>query len=273
MRVSTKISVITPSYNQAQYLPVCLRSVANQSYSNIEHIILDGGSTDGTLAILEQFQKSDERIKFTSGPDGGQGDAVNKGFALASGDVIAWINSDDYYWDEGVFSYIADFFDKNPDVDVVYGGMGYVDSSGFLKHIRIPPEYNYNLLTRISYIGNTNTFYRRKVIDRHLVDDQYHYVIDHEYMLRITKDFSACRTKRMIACFRVHPEAKTQTMSLNDKNIERLSRDNYHSIDIGLRFKISVFWSRIFYRFSLLYTDWRLLKNFRDNPPFAEFLK
>jgi len=273
MSATSKISVITPSYNQAEYLPVCLRSVANQSYVNVEHIILDGGSTDGTQAILEQFQKLDERIKFSSGPDGGQGDAVNKGFAKASGDIIAWINSDDYYWDENVFSYIVEFFDKNPSVDIIYGGMGYVDSSDFLMHIRIPPKYNYGLLTRISYIGNTNTFYRKKVINQHILNDQYHYVIDHEYMLRITKDFTAFRTKRMIACFRVHPEAKTQTMSLEKKNIERLSRDNYHSINTGLKFKIFVFWSRIFYRFSLLYTDWKFLKKFRDNAPFDAFIK
>ena len=110
MSTSTKVSVITPSYNQAEYLPVCLRSVANQSYANVEHIILDGGSTDGTQAILEQFQQSDERLKFSSGPDGGQGDAVNKGFAQASGDIIAWINSDDYYWDENVFYLYSRFF-------------------------------------------------------------------------------------------------------------------------------------------------------------------
>jgi len=273
MMTGPKISVVTPSYNQAEYLETCLRSVANQSYSNVEHIILDGGSTDGSQAILGQFQQSDERLKFSSGPDGGLGDAVNKGFAQANGDIIAWINSDDYYWDENVFSYIVDFFDKNPNVDIIYGGMGYVDSFDCLTHIRIPPKYNYGLLTRISYIGNTNTFYRRKVIDRHILNDQYHYVIDHEYMLRITKDFIAFRTKRMIACFRVHPDATTQTMSLEKKNVERLSRNNDHSINTGLKFKLLVFFSRIFYRFSLLYSDWRFLKKFNDNAPFSAFIK
>ena len=196
MMIGPKISIVTPSYNQAEYLETCLRSVSNQSYDNVEHIILDGGSTDGSQAILSKFQQSDERLKFTSGPDGGLGDAVNKGFAQATGDIIAWLNSDDYYWDEGIFSYIVDFFERNPKVDIVYGGMGYVDSCDRLTHIRIPPKYNYGLLTRISYIGNTNTFYRRKVIDRHILNDQYHYVIDHEYFLRITKDFNAFRTKK-----------------------------------------------------------------------------
>ena len=146
-------------------------------------------------------------------------------------------------------------------------------SSDCLTHIRIPPKYNYGLLTRISYIGNTNTFYRKKVIDRHILNDHYHYVIDHEYMLRITKDFIAFRTKRMIACFRVHPGATTQTMSLEKKNVERLSRNNYHSINTGLKFKLLVFLSRIFYRFSLLYTDWKFLKKFNDNAPFSAFIK
>ena len=79
--------------------------------------------------------------------------------------------------------------------------MAYIDSNDELQHVRIPPKYSYKKLTRIAYIENTNTFLRKKVVDKHLINQDYHYVIDHEYMLRVTKEFKASRTKRMLACF------------------------------------------------------------------------
>ena len=267
-----KISVITPSFNQEDYLSVCLKSVSLQSYKNVEHIVVDGGSTDKSLKILEDFQKEDSRMVFSSEPDSGQGDAVNKGFNKADGDIIAWINSDDYYFDSGVFQFVVDFFKLNPSIDIVYGGMAYVDSDDNLQHIRIPPVYNYSLLTRISYIGNTNTFYRRKVIEKHILDEKYHFVIDHEYMLRITKDFKAYRIKRMIACFRVHPEAKTQTLSVKSKDVERHRRDMFHNINPGLAYKALQLWDRSLYRVNLAYTDWRFVKYWKKSSPYKLFL-
>jgi len=268
-----KISVVTPSYNQAPYLRTCLKSVSMQTYTDIEHIVIDGGSTDESVHVLEEFKKKDNRITFLSEADTGQGDAVNKGFAKVNGDIVAWINSDDYYFDKGVFQFVADFFNSNPNIDIIYGGMAYVDSHDNLQHIRIPPAYSYSLLTRISYIGNTNAFFRRKVIDRHILDDKYHFVIDHEYMLRITKDFKAFRTKRMIACFRVHPEAKTQVLSDKSKDIERDRRDLFHDINRGFVHKVLQFWSRVLYRLSLVYTDWKFLKRWKNSPPYKAFIK
>jgi len=268
-----KISVITPSYNQASFLPICLKSVIMQTYTDIEHIVIDGGSTDKSVNILEEFQQKDSRVTFLSEADSGQGDAVNKGFAKASGDIVAWLNSDDYYFDESVFQFVADFFKLNPNIDIVYGGMAYVDSHDNLQHIRIPPAYNYSLLTRISYIGNTNTFFRKKVIERHMIDDKYHFVIDHEYMMRITKEFKAFRVNRMIACFRVHPEAKTQTLSDNSKDVERRRRDSFHNINRGFMHGILLFWSRLLYRLSLAYTDWRFLKRWKSSPPYKVFIE
>jgi len=268
-----KISIITPSYNQDPYLLTCLKSVSMQTYTDIEHIVIDGGSTDESVKVLEKFKQKDNRVTFLSESDSGQGDAVNKGFSKASGDIVAWINSDDYYFDNSVFQFVVDFFNSNPNIDIIYGGMAYVDSHDNLQHIRIPPAYNYSLLTRISYIGNTNAFFRRKVIERHILDDKYHFVIDHEYMLRITKEFKAFRTKRMIACFRVHPEAKTQTLSDKSKNIERHRRNLFHNINPGFVYKILQFWSRFLYRLSLAYTDFRLLRRWKGSPPYKDFIR
>lgn len=268
-----QFSIITPSYNQAAYLRTCLNSVSRQNYSNVEHIVIDGGSTDGSIEILEEFQTKDNRLQFITEPDKGQGDAVNKGFSKANGDIIAWINSDDYYFNTSVFDHVASLFNTNPDVDIIYGGMAYVDKQDNFVHARIPPKYNYSLLTRIAYIGNTNAFYRRKVIDRHLVDPDYHFVIDHEYMLRITKDFKALCTKRMLACFRVHPAAKTQTLSKQKKDNERKRRDQYHNINVSSLYKILQLRDRALYRISLFYADIKYLPEWKANPPYKIFLE
>jgi glycosyltransferase involved in cell wall biosynthesis len=268
-----KISVITPSFNQANFLPVCLNSVIGQTYTNIEHIVVDGCSTDNSVAILNSFQKKDDRIIFTSEEDSGQGNAVNKGFARSNGDIIAWINSDDFYFDNEIFEFVAEFFKSNQDIDIIYGGMAYVDEDNNLNHVRIPPKYRYSLLTRISYIGNTNCFYRRRVIEQHNLDESYHFVIDHEYMLRITKDFKAYRINRMVACFRVHSKAKTQVLSKEVKDIERNKRDKYHNIQSGYVFKFIQFYDRAIYRLNLLYSNLRFLRRYRRLVPYKIFLK
>ena len=267
-----KISIVTPSYNQAQYLPTCLRSVSLQSYRPVEHIIVDGGSKDGSLDILEAFKARDSWLRFSSEPDHGQGDAVNKGFSLATGDIVAWINSDDFYFSTRVFENVVKEFASHPEVDVLYGGMAYVDSMNHLVHVRIPPAFDYPRLTRIAYIGNTNAFYRRKVIKRYQVDPDYHYVIDHEYMLRVTKDFCTMRIPEMIACFRVHPQAKTQTLSAAQKNVERSRRDSYHKISVGFKHRLLSYRDRVPFRLNLAYADLRYLRKWRANPPYQGFL-
>ena len=268
-----KISIVTPSYNQDPYLLTCLKSVSMQTHKDFEHIVIDGKSTDRSIQILEVFRQLDDRLCFSSETDSGQGDAVNKGFSKVSGDIVAWINSDDYFFDNKVFEYVVNFFKSNPNVDIIYGGMAYVDAEDNLQHIRVPPAYNYSLLTMISYIGNTNTFVRKKVIDRHVLDINYHFVIDHEYMLRITKDFTAIRTKRMIGCFRVHSEAKTQTLSNDSKNVERLRRDSFHKITTGFIFNTVRVFARIKYRLSLLYTDFIFLKHWKKKSPYKSFIE
>jgi glycosyltransferase involved in cell wall biosynthesis len=109
---------VTPSYNQGKFIEETIRSVLLQGYPNLEYIVMDGGSTDNTLDILRRYE---HLIDFwISEPDKGQAQAINKGFARANGDILAWLNSDDVY-EAGVFSQVAEFFQKQPDVDVVSG--------------------------------------------------------------------------------------------------------------------------------------------------------
>lgn len=266
-----KFSIITPSYNQAQYLPTCLRSVGLQTHRDLEHIVVDGGSKDGSQDVLRDFQTGDSRLRFTSGPDKGQGDAVNKGFAAATGDIIAWINSDDYYYSPTVFETVARFFAEHPGIDFVYGGMVWVDGHNRPLTVRLPPRFDWPRLFSIAYIGNTNAFFRRAVIDKHHIDIDLHYVLDHEFVLRATRDFRTAPLAELLACFRVHPVAKTQTMTEVVKNQERRRRD----AALGFEHKPSVLklnWWRLHYRLERYRAELRFLPQLRRLPPYQVFL-
>ncbi|HMR66226.1 MAG TPA: glycosyltransferase family 2 protein, partial [Anaerolineae bacterium] len=112
-----KISIVTPSYNQADYLEATIQSVLAQVYPAVEHIVIDGGSTDTTLKILRKYERI---LQWLSEPDQGQAEAINKGFTKSTGEIVAWLNSDDIYL-PGALHRVANFFSQHPEIDVVYG--------------------------------------------------------------------------------------------------------------------------------------------------------
>jgi glycosyltransferase involved in cell wall biosynthesis len=188
MSAPIRISVITPSYNQGDYIGRTLASVERQSLPALEHLVYDGGSRDGTLRVLRE---SGPRVHWVSRPDGGQAEAVNQGLQACRGEVIGWINSDDIYYPEA-FARVAAAFEADPELDVVYGEADHIDvhDQPFEAYPTLP--WDPDLLRQICYICQPALFFRRRVVDRvGLLDAALHYCMDYNYWLRLAD--AGCR--------------------------------------------------------------------------------
>jgi glycosyltransferase involved in cell wall biosynthesis len=179
------VSIITPVLNRAGIIADCLGSVAAQTYQPIEHIVVDGGSTDGTLEQLERHRAPHE-FRYISEPDNGMYDAINKGIALARGDILAYLNSDDLYlpWSVDVAAHAL-----APAIELIYGDLGVlsVASSGYPGHFRIQfyPDFKLRYYTFVAVLGQPTVFWRRSLTDRiGLFDIEYRLIGDCEYWLR-----------------------------------------------------------------------------------------
>ena len=182
-----KISIITPSFNQASFLPQCLASVASQTYPVLEHLVYDPGSTDGSREIAA----STPHATLVAETDNGQADAVAKGLDAARGDIIGWLNSDDYYADPEVFAAVLDRFSRDDAPEIVYGCADYVDEQGeFLKQVYIndsPEALPWRLQESVG-ISQPALFLRRSVVEKiGVVDDSLNFCMDYEYWLRAVK--------------------------------------------------------------------------------------
>lgn len=203
------VTVVTPSLNQGRFLKECLASVAEQDYAAIEHIVIDGGSTDTTMHVLREA--GHPRLKWTSEPDNGQSDAINKGWRMGTGEILAWLNADDSYLPGAVTSAVA-YLVEHPDVDIVYGDCEWV-SEGVVRAFphAMPAGFDPALLMYHDYIPSGSTFLRRRVLQSAgMLDATYHYVMDWDYWLRAA--VSGCRfayLNRPLSRFRIHSEAKT----------------------------------------------------------------
>src|SRR5687768_15658520 len=209
-----KISVVTPSYNQAAFVERTVRSVASQSHEHYEHLVFDGGSTDGSQEILRQYAAENPKAHVVCEPDKGQVDAINKGLSRASGDVLTWLNSDDFLYDGEVLAAVSSYFDANPSVDVAYGRGLRVDASGAkLGEAFVHPagtDFRLSLQHSIGLLQPA-LFFRRKVFDAvGGLDARYNLQLDYEYWIRIAqKGFRFGFVNRLLAKATVHVEAKS----------------------------------------------------------------
>lgn len=178
-----RISVLTPSYNQGRYLEQNIQSVMRQSYPEFEHIVIDGGSTDGTVEILQKYP----HLKWVSERDEGQADALNKGLAMATGDIIGWINSDDYY-EQSIFQEVACEF-ANDDVRWVVGGICvYVEASGKCYRCSKGDIGYETLLRHPHHVRQQAGFYRRALLESvGGWDSRLFMVMDYDLWLRLAK--------------------------------------------------------------------------------------
>ncbi|MEJ5961331.1 glycosyltransferase family 2 protein [Pedobacter immunditicola] len=177
---SPKISIVSPSFNQGQFIEDAILSVLNQQYENFEHIIIDGGSTDNTIDILMKYP----HLIWISEKDEGQSDAINKGFNRATGDIIGWLNTDDYYL-EGSFRKIAENF-KLYECDIVYGDVQFVDKNKKFTRkgmSRIPIKW---LIFFHCYIHSAAFFFKREVLDKGIrIDPKIHITMDKDFFANI----------------------------------------------------------------------------------------
>ena len=200
------VSIVTPSFQQGEFIEDTILSVKDQAYPNIEHVIMDGGSTDGTIEILKRYQGS-YRMSWISEPDNGQADAINKGFAGVTGQIVGWLNSDDVYFDEQAIENVVAAFDRT-EACVVYGNDALIGPHGEILRIRLLPEFNYDRLLRYGGISQAAVFFRRSVIEHQRLREELTYALDTEFWLRISKSHRFKHLNRVLAGNRIHAQRK-----------------------------------------------------------------
>jgi glycosyltransferase involved in cell wall biosynthesis len=215
MKHTPLISIVTPSFNQVSFIGEALESVRLQNADNYEHLVIDGMSTDGTIDLLRKQQaanRKQQNLRWISERDGGQSEALNKGFRQARGEIIGWLNSDDRYR-PGCFEYIAQAFEENPEVDIFYGDYLIVNAVGSVLKIRREIEFNAFVLLyhRILYIPTTTTFFRRRVFEEdNWLDETLQYAMDLEFFIRLSKrGYRFKHIPQLLADFRMQPNSKT----------------------------------------------------------------
>ncbi len=210
-----KISVVIPCYNSVDFIEETLRSILNQGYPNLQCVIVDGGSTDGTLDILKKY---DGRIQWISEKDKGQSDAINKGLKLAEGDVVTYLNADDIY-EKDCLGRVANFFMKNPGCKWAYGKCRIINENGM--EIRKPitwyknywqRRYSYTRLLILDFIAQPAAFWRRELTEEiGLFDVNEHLAMEYDYWLRAGARYEPGFIDEYLARFRLHPVSKSST--------------------------------------------------------------
>lgn len=205
------VSIVTPSFNQKRYLEEAMRSVLDQDYEYIEYIVIDGGSTDGSLEVIKRH--SHRLAHWESQPDEGQAQAINRGLGMAKGEIVAWLNSDDVYL-PGAIREAVELLVAHPDLGMVYGDGLMVDSER-----RLLDRHTYRTLDLVDLLSfevllQPATFMRRRALEEvGFLNDSYHLILDHELWVRLAARYPILHVSRYWALERTHAEAKTIAMS------------------------------------------------------------
>lgn len=223
-----KISIVTPSLNQGKFIEETILSVLSQDYPCLEYLVMDGGSSDNTLKVLEKYS---DNIKWVSEADKGQTDAINKGLRLTDGSIVGYLNADDLL-SPGSLWRVAEAFTRHPGVMWVTGRCRIIDGKN--NEIRKPITGYKNFLLKLggfpllvmtNYISQPSTFWRRDALEEvGFLDESLHFVMDYDYWLRLYSRYPPMFIRDYLASFKIHPMSKTTSTGHRDVYIEEERR-------------------------------------------------
>ena len=205
------VAIVTPSFGQGKFIGRTIESIIGQGYPALDYFLQDGGSRDETVAVLKSYGN---RLVWASAPDGGQAQAINLGFRRVSGEIMAWVNSDDLLL-PGAIHAVVDHFNRHPDVDVIYGDRVLIDTEDREIGRWILPGHDAKVLTWVDYVPQETLFWRRRIWDAvgGMVDESFTFAMDWDLLLRFA-DAGArfAHLPRPLGAFRVHTQQKTSAM-------------------------------------------------------------
>lgn len=232
------VSIVTPSYNQGEFIEDTILSVKNQDYANIEHIIVDGDSTDNTLEVLKKYEGT-YKMRWTSEPDEGMYEAINRGLHESQGEILAYLNTDDLYlpWTVKV---VVRFFQQDPGVEVCYGNMINTNLETGRNRLFFYPKFDLQFLIRRGSLGQPTVFFRRSVLNKvGFLDEELKFVADCEYWMRAGRQCKISKIEQVLAIERDHPATQRERYSPQLREELRNVRARYGKAN-SLRGKLTI---------------------------------
>ena len=220
------ISIVTPSFNQAQFLERTKQSVLSQGDVDVEYVICDGRSCDGSTEIIKRYRTklATAIIEF----DNGQAEALCKGFRHTTGDILGYLNSDDMLL-PGTLKYVTTFFYDNPDIDAIYSHRLFIDENDRLTKLWILPKHSDYCMSRWDYIPQETCFWRRRLMDQtNGINPSYQFAMDYDLFVRMMKKGRFKRVNKFLSAFREHSSSKTIRLydSLGKQEVSRVQSEN-----------------------------------------------
>ncbi|CEG13852.1 putative Glycosyl transferase family protein [groundwater metagenome] len=212
-----KFSIIIPTYNCGQYIRNAIDSILNQPYKNKDLIVIDGGSNDNTIEILKSYE---EKIKWISEKDNGQADAINKGFKIATGEIVAWLNADDYY-EPDIFNDVVREFKKDSNIVLVYGKCRSVFKGN--SKVDVPPQNitAEKMIQNGNFVYQPSSFYRLETIKKiNYLDDKLNYWMEYDLFIKLLKNGDSTYVDKILSNFTVREDQKS-----NSKNILKMDKE------------------------------------------------